>query len=127
MTIAFVSIFCFMLEEYTSFGFGQSLLFPLMSIGVLSIVYWRLTNDLRLYALVQFLPLLLIAILLICNYPMHGGKMQHQSALLLYVLAKYCEDRDYEIFELTRQIVSGHSLKHLLAGLASIAIASTVH
>jgi hypothetical protein len=58
---------------------------------------------------------------------MHGGKMQHQSALLLYVLAKYCEDRDYEIFELTRQIISGHSLKHVLAGLAWIAIASTVH
>jgi hypothetical protein len=53
--------------------------------------------------------------------------MQHQSALLFYALAKYFEDRDCEIFRLTRQIISGHSLKHALAGLASIAIASTVN
>lgn len=127
MTIAFVSTFCFMLEEYTSLGIGRDVLFPLIGVGVFSIIYWRWTDDLRLYAVVQFFPLLVIALLIVISEPKHGGRLQHALALLSYLLAKYCEDRDYEIFELTEQRVSGHSLKHVLAGSASVLIATTIY
>ena len=126
MTLAFVSIFCFMLEEYTSIGVGIVLLFPLMGIGVFSIIYWRWSGDLRLYALVQFLPLLIIAWLVAAGDPTYGVRLWHVLALIFYALAKYCEDRDHEIYELTERIVSGHSMKHVLAGFASVAIASAI-
>lgn len=126
MTVAFISIFCFMLEEYTSFGIGPALLPPLLTVGVFSIMYWQRTDDLRLYVLVQFLPLLIISMLLVSGDPKHGGKVQHVVALAFYAASKYCEDRDYEIFALTGHRLSGHSLKHVLAGLASIMLASSI-
>jgi hypothetical protein len=124
MTLAFVSTFCFMLEEYIpDVGCGRILLFPLMGVGIFSIAYWRWSDDLRLYAMVQFLPPSIITGLLVWSDPQHGGKHLHTTALISYALAKHCEDRDYEIFEMTGQRVSGHSLKHALAGLSSVMIA----
>jgi len=125
MTLAFVSIFCFMLEEYIpTVGIGQSLLHPFLGIGVFSVLYWSWTDDLRLYALVQFLPLVMIAALLACYQSRHGGTVQQTFGLVCYAIAKVCEERDYEIYSWTNRIISGHSLKHVFAGLASISIAS---
>mmetsp|Transcript_24087 Transcript_24087/g.51991 ORF Transcript_24087/g.51991 Transcript_24087/m.51991 type:complete len:309 (+) Transcript_24087:142-1068(+) len=125
MTLAFVSIFCFMLEEYLpTMGIGQSLMPYLLMLGMCSVLYWRWMDDLRLYALVQFLPLIVIAALLVCCQSRHGGTIQQASALVCYGLAKASEERDYEIFSWTNKRISGHSLKHVLAGLASISIAS---
>lgn len=130
MTLAFVSIFCFMLEEYNipniqNNGIGQAWLFPLLLIGIFSVLYWKWFDDLRLYALVQFLPLIIIAMLLLCCEPKHdgGGSIAQILALTCYGLAKLAEDRDYEIYNWTNNIISGHSLKHCLAGLSSIFIA----
>ncbi|KAL7539543.1 hypothetical protein ACHAXR_009378 [Thalassiosira sp. AJA248-18] len=125
MTLAFVSIFCYMLEEYMpSTGVGQSLMPPLLILGIFSVLYWRVTDDLRLYALVQFLPLILIAAFVVCLQPRHGGAIQQAVAVVCYAVAKFCEERDYEIFILTNNRISGHSLKHVIAGLASISVAS---
>ena len=51
MTLAFVSIFCYMLSEYlpNHEGMGETLLLPLLILGPASVVYWRWTDDLRLY------------------------------------------------------------------------------
>ena len=127
MTLAFVSIFCFMLEEYIPkdcVGLGQSLLTPLLLLGIFSVLYWRWTDDLRLYVLIQFLPLVIIAGLLICCQPRHGGTLQHTLALMCYGLAKVCEECDYEIYAVTKNQISGHSMKHALAGMATIFIAT---
>lgn len=124
MTLAFVSIFCYVLEDYFQFnGIGKSLLIPLLFLGVVSVLYWNCTDDLRLYALVQFLPFVVMtALVIFCQSSRHGW-MQQALALLLYALAKISEDRDYEIYALTKSTISGHSLKHVLAGLASLSIA----
>lgn len=124
MTVAFVSIFCYMLEDYLEQGIGSSLLSPLIFIGVMSVLYWNWTDDLRLYALVQFLPLVVMTVLVIFCQSRYGGAMQHSLALMLYALAKVCEDRDYKIWRITNKTISGHSLKHILAGMASVMIAT---
>lgn len=127
MTLAFVSIFCYMLEDYVfpNEGIGISLLSPLLVLGIVSVMYWNYTDDLRLYALVQFFPLFVMAFLLIfCQPCRYGGAVQQALALLLYALAKISEDKDYQIWALTKKTISGHSVKHILAGLASLSIAS---
>eukprot|EP00984_Skeletonema_dohrnii_P022941 scaffold12054_cov112-Skeletonema_dohrnii-CCMP3373.AAC.8 len=125
MTVAFVSIFCYILEDYLNKGIGSYLLSPLIFIGVISVLYWNWTDDLRLYALVQFLPLVVMTVLVIFYQPSrYGGATQQGLALLLYALAKICEDRDYEIWTVTNKTISGHSLKHVLAGMASVLIAT---
>ena len=125
MTLAFVSIFGYILEDYMpTTGVGQALMSPLLVIGIFSVLYWKWTDDLRLYVLVQFLPLLLITALLVCCNSKHGGAFQQALGLGCYALAKICEERDYEIYSATGKRISGHSLKHVLAGLASVSIAT---
>ena len=132
MTVAFAAIFCYMLDEYLPHedeipnerSMGQELLFPLIALGVGSVLYWSWTDDLRLYAVISIFPMfLMVALVLCCSPPRHGGMVQQVVGLLLYAAAKICEDNDYEIFHWTGKRISGHSLKHILAGLAPVAIA----
>jgi hypothetical protein len=44
----------------------------------------------------------------------------HLGALIaLYALAKFFEAQDAQVFELTQELISGHSLKHIAASLAA--------
>jgi len=135
MTVAFAAIFCYMLDEYLSAqdgntfesSIGQDMLIPLTITGIVSVVYWSWTDDLRLYAVVAIFPMfLMLFLVLFCSPPRHGGTVQQVLGLILYSAAKISEDRDHEVFNLTGKRVSGHSLKHILAGLAPIAIAHMV-
>ena len=53
-----------------------------------------------------------------CSSP--GGKNWY--AIGLYALAKAAEMKDMEVFTLTDRVVSGHTLKHLLAAGAIFAL-----
>ena len=126
MTVAFVSIFCYMVEEYHGAELGRTMLLPLLAVGVFSVVHWSRTDDLRLYLLVQFVPLIAMSVMVSLGAPRHGGATQQGAALLLYGLAKVCEDLDYRIFELSGRVISGHSTKHILAGMAAMVLATMI-
>jgi hypothetical protein len=92
---------------------------------VASVLYWRATDDLRPYALVQFLPVLLIPLVLLL-YPKRG------SGAVWIALAATCWPSCSRLstadLRRARPAISGHSLKHvaaaagmwaLLAGLKS--------
>ncbi len=122
MTVAFMALFSLLLDERVLPKTDPRTLWPLVAIGVGSVVYWYWTEtqgvgDLRPYALVQFLPMLLIpAILaLFARRYLHGGLLV--CALALYLLAKVFEHFDAQVYAALGQ-VSGHSLKHVLSGLA---------
>jgi hypothetical protein len=67
---------------------------------------------------VQFAPLLAIPFVL-AVFP---GRYTHRHYLLygvaFYALAKVAEYYDYGFYALSSNILSGHSLKHLLAAVA---------
>jgi hypothetical protein len=68
MTIAFMALFSFVIAEFFSIKLGQVLLYPLLLLGMASVFYWFLSElenagDLRAYALVQFLPMIIMPIL----------------------------------------------------------------
>src|ERR1035437_8203504 len=65
MTVSFMAFFSIIIGEHISIKAGKILLPQLLLIGVVSILYWNMTEreghgDLRFYALVQFLPMILI-------------------------------------------------------------------
>jgi hypothetical protein len=100
---------------------GRTLLGPLLIIGAASVFYWAWTEkhgvgDLRPYALVQFLPLLLIALML-WLYP---GSRESTAWLwwsfLMYFLAKVAEYFDAPVYRAVG--FSGHTMKHLLSAAA---------
>ncbi len=123
MTVAFMAFFTMIIGEYVSEKAGRRLLWPLVIVGVASVFYWAITEsrghgDLRPYALVQFLPLVLIPLILIWFPPRFEGPGYVWALLLAYLAAKLAESMDAVVFELLEPI-NGHSLKHLLAALGT--------
>jgi hypothetical protein len=122
MSIAFMALFSIVIADRISISLGRWLLWPLVFMGVGSVLYWDWTElqgrgDLRAYGLVQFLPMLLMPLMLITA----GGRGVRAALLWLtlgvYVLAKLAEHFDAGIYVATG-FVSGHSLKHVLGALA---------
>jgi len=121
MTIGFAGLFSIVMGEFVSIRIGRSLLTPLLVIGVASVAYWAITEsygigDLRPYALIQFLPMLLIPIILSVYRSASDATRYFWIMLAFYVLAKICEYFDADVFALG-EVISGHTLKHLFASL----------
>lgn len=103
---------------------GLRLLPLLIAAGLGSVAYWHISEargagDLRLYGLVQITPLLLIPLLLRLYPPRYSGDRDLMAVIGLYLLAVLCDFGDRRIFTLTGTLVSGHTVKHLAAGLAA--------
>lgn len=116
MTIAFMGLFSVVLSEFLNKNLGKKALLPLILFGLLSIIYWIITNDLRPYILVQFYPIIAIPIILLYHKSKNHSIFGYWLLILFYGLAKVCEHFDVEIHQLFR-IISGHSLKHIVAAL----------
>ncbi len=123
MTIAFMAFFSVIIRNYVHAEAGKKLLWPLLFLGMLSVYYWQMTEsrgqgDLRFYFLVQFLPMLLIPLILLL-FKNHGlPKMYFWLVLLAYVIAKVFEIKDAALFHVAG--ISGHSIKHLMAAAAPL-------
>src|SRR5215467_13015198 len=63
MTLGFVAILCGAIAERIDATAGRVLLWPLLVLGVFSLLWWRWADDLRLYAWVQFFPCLSLPVL----------------------------------------------------------------
>jgi len=107
---------------------GSRWITPALAIlAVFSVAWWRYTDlhglgDLRPYLLIQFLPLILIPLLQWQHRAPPAERRAYAIAIALYVLAKLCELADHATF-MSLALLSGHTLKHLLATLASAVVA----
>ena len=87
-------------------------------------IYWSYTEslgqgDLRPYAILQFGMLLLTLIIM----HLYKGDVPSNKSIwilfLFYVAAKLTESFDQQIYQLLFQQISGHSIKHILAGIGA--------
>jgi len=120
MTLAFMGIFSMVLVERISVKAGVALLIPLLVVGVASVAYWHVTEqsgqgDLRSYALVQFLPVLLIPVILWLFTARYSGTRYLVEMIGWYMFAKVLEFLDATIWGWTGGWIAGHSLKHMIA------------
>ncbi|MGH8251804.1 MAG: ceramidase domain-containing protein [Steroidobacteraceae bacterium] len=123
MTIAFMALFAAVIADRVSMPLGRALLWPLVALGIASIGWWQLTEeagagDLRPYAVVQFLPMILIPLMLLL---FRGDRIRARylwAGLGAYAGAKLMEQFDAGLYG-AGQLLGGHSLKHLLAALAA--------
>ena len=119
MTLGFMGFFAGIIGERVGQRAYRLLLWPLLGIGVASVLVWYAgevhgAGDLRLYALVQFFPLLLIPLLMAFYQPRYTGGAWVFVALAAYAAAKVFEHYDHQIYR-ALGFVSGHPLKHLAA------------
>jgi hypothetical protein len=122
MTIGFMGLFAAVLGEYISERLGAFLLVPALLLGFSSVVYWHLFDDLRFYIWVQTVSLLIIPIVMILYRPRYSHQWMLLAALGWYALAKVSEVFDKEIFGLSQNLVSGHTIKHILSAFGCLTI-----
>ena len=118
IAVAFMALFATVLAERISLVLTRAWI-PLTFMGAASVVLWQLTDDLRLYGLVQFLPIVLIPVML-CLFPARWtGGWHLMAAIGAYMIGKLFEDGDQRLFALLGQTVSGHTSKHLIAAFGA--------
>ena len=123
MAIGFMALFAAVIGERINARLGLRLLIPLLLIGAASVIYWRwsalyATENLLPYALVQYgtIAVVLVLCAVYRSRYTHGAYIVHVVAI--YALAKVAEVLDWQIYALG-QLVSGHTLKHLIAAFAT--------
>jgi hypothetical protein len=123
LAVAMVTILAAVIAERVHLKLGEWISIPLVIYAVVSVIYWDYSErqgsgDLRLYLLVQCLPLVLIPLILLM-YPNRDRLIKYMIIALVGLLgARFTEFYDKEIFCLTSETISGHTLKHLFAALA---------
>jgi hypothetical protein len=95
----------------------QSALLVIASLG--SVAFWVYLGSLWPYAILQFGGL--AALLYLTLRKRVVGTNGWWCVILLYALAKVFELLDRQIWTLTQQLVSGHTIKHLLSAAAGFA------
>ena len=121
MSIAFMALFTAVLGERVSWPLARALFAPLLVLGVASVFYWAWTErhgvgDLRPYGVVQFLPVLLIPVMLLAFPGNAGSARALWWTFAFYIAAKACEHFDGPIYAALG--ISGHSIKHVLSAVA---------
>jgi hypothetical protein len=118
MTIVFSVLVGITIGERISLQAGRRLTPALVVAAVGSVIVWRATGDLRLYGFVQFFSMLALPLLLVLRPPRYTRTGDLVWMIALYAGAKLLEQADRLVFGLGG-LVSGHTLKHLLAATAT--------
>ena len=126
MTIAFMSLIATQVSERMNGRAGLCLLAPMLLVGAASVWYWRATEragagNVMPYGILQgysIVILLLATVLLPSRYTRAND---FYWVFAWYVAAKLLEQFDRPIFALGG-LVSGHTLKHLAAGVAGLVV-----
>ncbi len=122
MTIGFMALIAIIAAEYISIKLAKLILIPLLLAGLFSVLYWQYTEslgvgDLRFYGLIQFLPIVLIPIIILTHSSKFSPTKGYWQLLSAYVLAKLFEHFDQQIYQLFAGTISGHSIKHVVAAI----------
>jgi hypothetical protein len=98
--------FTYIIYDKIKINLIEKLLVSLISFG--SLYYWSYNYDLIPYASFQ--------LSMIIYWLLFDNNMF--IPVIFYILAKICEDNDLKIFNLTNKKISGHTIKHILSGIA---------
>ena len=127
MTIAFMSLISAQIVDRVNVRAGLLALGPMLLVGVGTVVYWIVTERQGRGNVMPYVVLQAYAVFVLLKLAaMHPSRYTHGNAIYAvfagYLLAKVFEHYDRQIFEFTGA-VSGHTLKHVVAGLAGLPVA----
>jgi hypothetical protein len=126
MTIAFMALVCSQIVDRVNLRAGLALLVPMLLLGAATVIYWRATEragagNVVPYGILQgysMLMLLLMAALTPSRYT-RGNDLYWVFGW--YALSKVLETFDAEVLGIGH-VVSGHTLKHLVAAFAGVTV-----
>lgn len=131
ISLIFMYFFSWIIYDriYQAKGF---LLFIVLNIlGISTVLYWIYTEqkgegDLRWYAMVQFFPILAIPLILW----FYKSSFKHEREIIpifvFFGIAKLAENYDAQIQAWLADVISGHTLKHVLMAAAGYYIVKMI-
>jgi hypothetical protein len=126
MTIAFMALVASQVVDRISVRAGLALLLPMLILGAASVVYWRLTErtgvgNVMPYGILQAYSMAILLLMAAVTPSRYSLGHYLYWVFGWYLLSKFFETFDAELMKLG-QIVSGHTLKHLAAAIAPVAV-----
>jgi len=122
MVVAFAGLIGLAAAGRVSARAGELLALAVLLLGPLSIWVWSASGNVLPWAVLQFGGMLLVlGLALLKRLP--GAPAIHWGwVIVIYALAKCFELTDEAVFAATAQIISGHSLKHLMASFTALPV-----
>jgi hypothetical protein len=120
----FMSLVAALIGERINVRLGLWLWPVLLGLGYGSVWWWytnevRGTGDLRFYFGLQALTILVLLVMSLVSSAYNRSK-DLVIVVLFFGLARLCEMYDHQIYGLSSNIISGHTLKHFAAAAAGI-------
>ena len=119
MVMAFAGLMGLAAAGRVSVRAGELLALAVLLLGPLGIWVWSTSGNVLPWAVLQFGGMLLVLCLAVLK-PLQGAPVIRWGwVVVTYALAKCFEIADEAVFAATSQLVSGHSLKHVVASFAA--------
>lgn len=119
MAVAFAGLLGLAAAGRVSERAGAALGLAVLLLAPFSIRSWSLSGDLLPWAVLQFGGVALLAWLALLRPRYWALDIRWVLVIVAYAAAKALEMNDHEVYRLTSELVSGHTLKHLVAALAA--------
>lgn len=127
MTVAFAGLLGLGTATHVGARAGQGLALAVLLCGPLAVGAWAASGNLLPWALLQGGGMVLLLVLAVMR-PLPGALALRWGAVIaIYAVAKVLEQYDVAVYAATGQLVSGHSLKHLVAAFAAWPVIKALH
>lgn len=127
MVAAFAGLLGMAVADRISERAGVAALAATALLGPVSVLVWYQTGDLLPWAVLQGGGMLLVLALALRQPLPEGWGLPLMGVMALYAAAKLLELGDHSVFDWTGGLVSGHSLKHVVAALAAWPVLAVMH
>lgn len=129
MAVAFAGVIGLAVSDRVSQRAGWPAACVALAGGLLAVAAFHETGNVTPWAVVQFGGMVLVVVLAMLQPVPNGARAMHIKLgwlIAAYALAKVLELADGAVFEFSGHLVSGHSLKHVVAALAALPVLSAV-
>ncbi len=117
MTIVLQASLALVIANRFGMALGEKFLRVLLPLGVLSVIWWVARGDLLPYLVIRIGAGLCVMVVLLFGFSWRADRW-FVLALALDPVLTWFEHHDSDMFWWTLQLVSGHTVKHVLAGVA---------
>ena len=123
MAVAFAGLLGMAAATRVSDRAGHALALAMMVFGPASVAAWSATGNVLPWAVVQFGGMgLLLLVLAVGREHLASLPVRWSLVLLAYALAKLLEANDAAVLRASGELLSGHTLKHVVAALAALPV-----
>jgi len=122
MTVVFAGILGLAAWERISERAGFALMNAMLAGGAIAVAVWLGSNNIWPWAQVQFGGMAMLGVLAAMAHRTKDVQINMLALIGCYAAAKLFEMNDQSVYEATQHLISGHSLKHIVAGIAAVCV-----